>query len=116
MSEVESETTVSVPYVSIADLEAEVFEHEGVRIVVRVPSSTRIICGYKNLFKRNLGDERSVSLLVKRIKRMVGQDIFVDVVDGYGTVISGIKVFGYNVVVSGEKVLLGTVRKSYNKK
>jgi len=90
--------------VHAVDLEEEVFEVEGVRIVIRTAPSTRVVCGYKALFKRNLGDDRQLSLLVNRIQRIVGEGVHVEVIDGKGQ------------RPSHSKTLLGKLRASYVKK
>lgn len=87
--------------VHVVDLEEEVFETEGVRIVVRAATTTRVLCGYKKMFKRNLGDDRPLSLLVNRIQRIVGEGVHVEVIDGKGQ------------KASLSKTVLGKLRASY---
>lgn len=87
--------------VSILDLEEEIFEVEGIRVVIRAPTSQRVPCGYKKLFNRCLGDQRPLKLLLIRIERIIGEGVHLCVVDGTGH------------YVVNKKTLLGEIRESY---
>lgn len=87
--------------ISVHQLETEVFAEEGVRVVIRAPQGQLLVCGYKKVFERKLGDERELDLLLRRIRKIIGQDVQFVVINGHGQ------------LVTDHNTPLGDVRYSY---
>lgn len=76
--------------ISVRQLEEEIFAEEGVRVIIRAPQGQLLTCGYKKVFERNLGDERELDLLFRRIRKIIGQDVQFVVINGYGLLVTNL--------------------------
>lgn len=84
----------------ISEFEDEVFELEGIRILVRCKKLQHVI-PYK--YTRKLGDDKTVESLIKRIKSCIVH-LEVEIIRGDGA------------LVINPSTSLGTIRNSYIKK
>ena len=79
-----------IPFFTVQNLEQEVFEHEGVRVVLRAPADRRIPgLSYKSEFCNRIV-KGNVAQLINRIKNVLcnAPDITFEVVDGNGKLIN----------------------------
>ena len=79
-----------IPFFTVQTLEREIFEHEGVRVVLRAPRDRKIPgLSYKSEYCNRI-DKGDVGRLISRVSSILthSSDITFDIIDGNGKIVT----------------------------